>query len=100
MQLLGNANELSLDKRLFDRFAGSGKRGDLEDDLVTQLETHPGNDQLPLDSFHRNVLTDRSYIDRVTFLLEGLNPFQGINANRPLGPAMVHLVILRVPQKP
>ena len=42
----------------------------------------PGNDQIPVDSLHRHVLAGSSDVDRVPFLLEGVNPLQCVNANR------------------
>ena len=96
MQLLRDSSELSIDERPFDRFAGAGERGDLEEDFVAQSDTRPGNDQIPVDSLHRHVLARRSDVDRVAFLLEGVNPLQRINANRPFGSTVVRFVVLRV----
>jgi hypothetical protein len=67
--------------------------------LVAQLEMHPGNDKIPIDSFHRDVLTGRSDVDRVTLLLEGVNLLQRINANSPFGSAVVLFVVLSVSEK-
>ena len=76
VQLLGDANKLPVDERPFDRFAGAGERGDLEDNFVTQLDADPRNDQIPIDSFHSDVLSSRAGVDRVALLLERLNPLQ------------------------
>ena len=96
MQLPGDANELAVDERPFDRFAGAGERGDLEEDFVAQLDAPPGNDQIPVDSLHRHVLAGRSDVDRVPFLLEGVNPLQCVNANRLFLSTAVLFVVLRV----
>jgi len=100
VELLRDADEFSVDERPLDGFARIGKGIDFENDLIPDLETHSRGYQVPIDAFDRDVLSDGSDFDRVSFGLEGMDPLQGINADSSVRPTVVFCVVLVVPFKP
>jgi hypothetical protein len=100
VNLLRDSNESAVDERFPNGFTGICEVGYLEEDLFAESNAHPGDYELPVDAFHRDVLADRPNIDRVALSLKGVDPLQGIYAHRSFRSAMELLVILSVPLEP
>jgi hypothetical protein len=100
MKLLRNPDELSVDERPLYRLARVREGSDFEKYLIPDSETGSRDDEVPIDAFDRDVFSDSSDVNRVSFHLKGTDPFQGINANSALGSAVVLYVVLAVPFKP
>jgi hypothetical protein len=100
MELLRDPDEFSIDERRADRLAGIRKGSNFEQNLIPETKTRSWDDQVPIDAFDRDVLSDSSDVNRVSFCLKGTDPLKGINANSALGSAMVLYVVLPIPFEP
>lgn len=68
--------------------------------MVAESQLRARDDHIPIDSLYGHVLSGGSDVDWVAFCLERTDPFQRIHANRPVGSAMVHCVVLSVSYEP
>jgi len=100
MEPLRNPDEFSVDERRADRLAGIRKGSDFEENLIPETKTCSRDDQVPIDAFDGDVLSDSSDIDRVSFCLKGMDPLKRINANSALESTVVLYVVLAIPFEP
>jgi hypothetical protein len=66
---------MAVDEGGSDRFAGVGKGGNFELDLLSAPYPGSRNDQIPVKPFYREVLSDGSNIDGMTFSLKASDQF-------------------------
>ena len=94
VKLLGDSHELAVGERPLDGLARLREGGDFEENPVANPQADPGNDEVPFQPFDGDVFTCGPDVDRMTLLLQRIDPFQRIHAHCALGSAMVFRVVL------
>jgi len=96
MKLMGDPDEFAVNERPFDGLAGIGEGRYFEHNFVANPQADAGDYDVPIEPFYGDILSSRTDVDGMPFLLECVDPFQRINADSALRAAVVLLVVLGV----
>src|SRR5690349_14096163 len=96
MGLLRDAGVVAAAEARRDVEAGARVPRHLDQDAVAKLETRAGNEPLPVEALHGEILADEAGRDGVSLALERLDVLEGKETQRALGTAVVSPVALRV----